>query len=201
MDSQTSSFTCLIQPAVSNHGEGVGNHEQPSGIPVKPADPVIMNRALFVQNREVSVSTVSENDVGSMQVHTSSNAVDLSDSALQANKFSDVSISCGSVSDSGTVQPQSIKSSSVLDLTVNSDETCVKAVVCDATNPMIKPVNESVLVRGRSRAATSAARSEKRSQSAKPYRRKSVSNTLMITNGFYPLLRMAKTSTGKTHRM
>jgi len=60
----------------------------------------------------------------------------------------------------------------------NSDETHVKSVMCDATNPNCAPaVTDSLSIRGRSRirsgpVSRSASRSEKRAESARPYRRK-----------------------------
>lgn len=66
----------------------------------------------------------------------------------------------------------------VINASVDGDETSVKSVNADATNPFIQPETkvDSGPVRGRSRASRSE-KSQKRSETAIPYRRKSVSNS------------------------
>ena len=59
-------------------------------------------------------------------------------------------------------------------LPVNNDETSVKAIQSDETNPLL-PSNLGT--RGRNRVVKSAARSERRSQSAVPYKRQSTSRS------------------------
>jgi len=59
-------------------------------------------------------------------------------------------------------------------LPVNNDETSVKAIQSDETNPLLP---SDLGTRGRNRAVKSAARSERRSQSAVPYKRQSTSRS------------------------
>ncbi|KAL4222850.1 hypothetical protein ACF0H5_018890 [Mactra antiquata] len=96
------------------------------------------------------------------------------------NSCEETSVVSASVSEAVFLKPNSvIKSSAKVNIgsNPNSEETSVKSLLSDATNPTIHPMTDSGPIRGRSHASRSAARSNKRSNSATPYRRKSVSKT------------------------
>ena len=66
------------------------------------------------------------------------------------------------------------------------EETNVKSLQCNATNPLMNPPTECIPTRGRSRVSRSAAKTNKRSQSAVPYRRQSVSKTRVVLSQVLP---------------
>ena len=66
------------------------------------------------------------------------------------------------------------------------EETSVKSLQCNATNPLMNPPTECIPTRGRSRVSRSAAKMNKRSQSAVPYRRQSVSKTRVVLSQVLP---------------
>lgn len=108
----------------------------------------------------IPVAPSRENPIQVVQSDTeiiSSNTVTLTDSASNLN-------------DDGVLT----------NVSLGSDETVVKSVQADGTNPFVQPAASganSGPVRGRPRVIRSEIRSNKRSNSAKPYRRNSTSRT------------------------
>ncbi|KAL4230927.1 hypothetical protein ACF0H5_011301 [Mactra antiquata] len=77
------------------------------------------------------------------------------------------------------VKPNPVQQNTNVNIVNNmqSDETSVKVLQCDATNPNIHQTKDSGPIRGRSQTSRSNARSRKRSQSSTPYSRKANSKS------------------------